>query len=155
MSSNILPKFEASIYFLPPGIHPKFHDLYSYTSPHYIAADSYERSLKKVELFDPNSKLRNVLCHYMITKQEQHPNGYSYTASTATGFAHPEISTGEFLKILKCTNPANKSSLEVTQQCWNRIFPGSLSSFNTSVPADDLAPEVRENLRKYYPGEYL
>jgi hypothetical protein len=153
MAFSALPKFQHSVYFLPPKIDPKFYKYTQYiNSPPFERADSYEKAFEKIKSFDSNSILRNVRLSYCIESVSQDPKGNSFTSSKATSFEHPEVTAGKFLEILKCCDPANKNSLEMSQKCWNKVFPGSLSNFNLDVSSiDHLTPEVRDNFLKYYP----
>ena len=147
---NAIPP-EAMIYFLPPGIPRQYHNYTRYINqPPFEHCSSYRDAVRKLETFAPNAVFRNVLISYSVTAWKRHPQQEApYRASEGISFAHPEINGATFQQLLRCCDPQNNHSLEKTKDCWNQIFPDSLSGFNLNVPEKDLSPGVQENLRKY------
>jgi|GEM_PF-5788489 len=146
--------FETYVHFLPPGIHPQYYKFTRYIqTPPFEEYPSYGAAVRKVDSFSPDAILRNVRIGYTVASLKYHPKQKDpYRVSEATTFSHSEINVDTFQRLLKCCDPQHNNSLEQTKDCWNRIFPNSLSSFNLNVSDEkDLLPGVRENLQEHYP----
>ena len=129
---------ETIAYFLPPSASAK--DVYCslYGEGPFISTKSCSETTKKAKLFNPQDKLRSVLLAYTIHNEKVDPNGNRYSMIESTQFNHFEVPAGTFSDLVRCCHPkADRSVESITdvQHCWNRVFPGNLSPYNTGTPS--------------------
>lgn len=128
------PLYKTTFTFLTTEASPQKPERTVYASKiPFSDAPSYSKALQSFASYAPNTTFRNVFVLYKIITRVESPKGLDgyYYSERSTAFSHPEVTLDQFKEVLKCCDPDKKYSLQDTEDCWKRVFPGNSSQKTT------------------------